>query len=421
MLRDSSALEDRRMSSADTPDIAVLGLGRMGTAIAARLVRQGCSVVGWTRSGREVQGITTVSDPGAAVGRASVVLLCLFDGDACSSVIDQVRGRLPDGAVVVNTSTVSPREAEALAKAVRDSGAGYVHAPVIGSLPAVAAGTLTILSGGAEPGAATPVLRALGETMVLSSPAEAAAAKLLANGALGDTLLALRAGRALAGELGLPEERSWSVLERTPLGGMVRAKRERLEKGSFDDGDFTAAALAKDLALLAGTAPSAAELYEQVQSALDAGSVAADDDIAAFTVAPGTERPHGLSLAPSVSAPPDVLLPLQRYVAGHATGQADHHRLAFWPTAHIEGLRDGRLVSWTLDEYCKVFTGRPAEDEATRRRRIDHVRWHGTVATATMTLSHGASVFTDSFVLLRLDGEWRIANKVFHRADAPRE
>lgn len=78
-------------------------------------------------------------------------------------------------------------------------------------------------------------------------------------------------------------------------------------------------------------------------------------------------------------------------------------------------------MSWTLDEYCKVFTGRPAEDEATRRRRIDHVRRHGTVATATMTLSHGASVFTDSFVLLRLDGEWRIANKVFHRADAPGE
>lgn len=302
MLRDSSALEDRRMSSADTPDIAVLGLGRMGTAIAARLVRQECSVVGWTRSGREVQGITTVSDPGAAVGRASVVLLCLFDGEACFSVIDQVRGRLPDGAVVVNTSTVSPREAEALAKAVRDSGADYVHAPVIGSLPAVAAGTLTILSGGAEPGAATPVLKALGETMVLSSPAEAAAAKLLANGALGDTLLALRAGRAFAGELGLSEERAWSVLERTPVGGMVRAKRERLEKGSSDDGDFTAAALAKDLALLAGTAPSAAELYEQVQGALDAGSVAADDDIAAFAVAP---RPSGRTTSRSrrASAP----------------------------------------------------------------------------------------------------------------------
>ncbi|MEO3824683.1 nuclear transport factor 2 family protein [Actinomadura sp. B10D3] len=405
------------MSSADTPDIAVLGLGRMGTAIATRLAGQGCSVVGWTRSGREVRGVTTVSDPGAAVGRASVVLLCLFDGEACFNVIDRIRERL-DGAVVVNTSTVSPREAEALARAVGNSGAEYVHAPVIGSLPAVAAGTLTILSGGAEPAAATPVLTALGETVVLSSPAEAAAAKLLANGALGNTLLALRAGKGFADELGLSEQ-AWSVLERTALGGMVRAKRERLEKGAFDDGDFTAAALAKDLALLAGTAPSAAELHAQVQGALDGGSVGADDDIAAFTVVPETERPHGLSLAPGVSAPPEVLAPLQHYVAGHATGQADHHRLAFWPTAHIEGVRDGRFVSWTLDEYCEVFTGRPAEDEATRRRRIDHVRWHGTVATATMTLYHGDSVFTDGFVLLQVDGEWRIANKVYHRAGAP--
>ncbi|MEV5252819.1 nuclear transport factor 2 family protein [Streptomyces werraensis] len=45
------------------------------------------------------------------------------------------------------------------------------------------------------------------------------------------------------------------------------------------------------------------------------------------------------------------------------------------------------FVSWSLDEYRGLFPGRPAADEAARRRRIDGVDVHGSVATATMTLA----------------------------------
>jgi hypothetical protein len=40
---------------------------------------------------------------------------------------------------------------------------------------------------------------------------------------------------------------------------------------------------------------------------------------------------------------------------------------------------------------------------------------HGTVATASMTLRHGADAFTDVFLLVHVDGRWRIANKAYHR------
>lgn len=110
----------------------------------------------------------------------------------------------------------------------------------------------------------------------------------------------------------------------------------------------------------------------------------------------------------------DVLVPLLAYARGHATGDPAHHREAFLPTAHVEGVRDGAFVSMDLDEFCTLFAGVPAPDEATRSRTVDEVHVHGTVATATMTLRHGASTFTDMFVLLRVDGRWRIANKVFH-------
>jgi 3-hydroxyisobutyrate dehydrogenase len=107
---------------------------------------------------------------------------------------------------------------------------------------------------------------------------------------------------------------------------------------------------------------------------------------------------------------------LGHYLQGHATGDASHMRKAFLPTAHIEGIRDGRFTSWTVDEYCSRFTGRPAPDEASRTRTIDSVDISGTSAMAKATLVHGPTTFTDYFVLLKVDGEWKIANKVYTAA-----
>ena len=102
------------------------------------------------------------------------------------------------------------------------------------------------------------------------------------------------------------------------------------------------------------------------------------------------------------------------YFRGHATANADTMRAAFHPTAHIEGLRNGQFVSWTVDQYVANFRGQPAADEATRARVIDVVDRVGTAAMVKATLKHGATTFTDYFVLLKVDGSWRIANKVYH-------
>jgi hypothetical protein len=112
----------------------------------------------------------------------------------------------------------------------------------------------------------------------------------------------------------------------------------------------------------------------------------------------------------------EVLAPLRAYIRGHATGDPAHFREAFLPTAHIEGIaRDGAFASWGLDEFCSIFPGKPAPDEASRSRRIDAVDVHGSVATARVTLWHGADTYTDVFLLVRVDGQWWIANKAYHR------
>lgn len=107
---------------------------------------------------------------------------------------------------------------------------------------------------------------------------------------------------------------------------------------------------------------------------------------------------------------------VQQYLKGHATGSAEEMRKAFLPTAHIEGIRNGTFTSWTAEEYASRFTGKPAADEATRKRTIDSVNVSGTAAMARATLVHGATTFVDYFVLLKVDGQWKIANKVYSSA-----
>lgn len=380
--------------------IAVLGLGRMGTAVATRLAEHAHEVIGWTRSGRPATGspFDTTDDPTTAAAKADVVLLALFDGRACREVVDQVRASLRPDAIVVNTSTIAPADASALA---HELGASYVHAPVLGSVPAVAAGTLDILAG-ADPDTldrVRPVLAALGTVRPVADAGTAAALKLIANSSLAGGVLALREALRQGDALGLPRTEVLDVLELGLLGGLVARKRGILTNTAdrAPAAQFTIAALAKDLDLLATA--SGTPLRSAADLAGTPSDPAADIAVAALTPA----------------VPEAVLEPLRAYIRGHATGDPAHFRAAFLPTAHVEGIRDGAFVSWGLDEYCALFPGRPAPDEPTRSRRIDTVDVHGTVATATMTLRHGTDTFTDVFLLAHVDEKWRITNKAYHR------
>jgi hypothetical protein len=108
-----------------------------------------------------------------------------------------------------------------------------------------------------------------------------------------------------------------------------------------------------------------------------------------------------------------VRVPIEQYFLGHARDDASPMRQAFLPTAHIESIREGVFTSWSLDVYCERFKGTPASDEAQRRRTIDWIDVAGNSACAKITLVHGAITFTDYFVLLKVEGDWKIANKAF--------
>ncbi|MGC4750057.1 nuclear transport factor 2 family protein [Micromonospora sp. DT201] len=378
--------------------IAVLGLGRMGSAIATRLADHDWDVVGWTRSGRTGGAVETTGDPNEAVAKADIALLALFDGKACEQVLDRVSGSLRTDTIVLNTSTVAPEEASRMARRL---GPSYVHAPVLGSVPAATAGALQILAAADQDALdrVRPVLEALGTVRHVNDIATAATLKLVANSSLAGAVLALRDSLRQADALGLPRDQVLDVLELGQLGGLVARKRTFLTgQPATATAEFTIGALAKDMALLAAASNT------PLRGAADLADTPADPEtdvaVAATTPAVGDA----------------VLEPLRAYIRGHATADPAHFRDAFLPTAHIEGIRDGEFVSWRLDEYCALFRGLPAPDEPTRSRRIDAIDVHGTVATASMTLWHGADTFTDVFLLVRVDRSWRIANKAYHRS-----
>ena len=105
---------------------------------------------------------------------------------------------------------------------------------------------------------------------------------------------------------------------------------------------------------------------------------------------------------------------LQHYLLGHATGDGAHFRKVFHPEAKLFFVRDGKLTTRTSDEYIAGATGRPAGDEAQRRRRIETVDVSGNAAVARIVLDYPSTRFVDYMSMLKIDGEWKIVNKTFY-------
>jgi hypothetical protein len=117
--------------------------------------------------------------------------------------------------------------------------------------------------------------------------------------------------------------------------------------------------------------------------------------------------------------PAGVRAPLELYIKGHATGNGDFWRQAFHPSARIEGIRDGKLFSRTVEEFAAGASGKPADDEAQRKRRIVSVEGTDDAAFAKIELDYPKVKFTDYFTLLKVDGGWKIMSKVYHGQPKP--
>jgi 3-hydroxyisobutyrate dehydrogenase-like beta-hydroxyacid dehydrogenase len=270
--------------------IAILGTGKMGSTIAARLSEVGFGVVLWnrTRSKAEALGVgTVVATPAAAARDAEMVVSSLTGPEA---VLAAYLG--PDGALTagqgkhfIEMSTAGPDLVSDLAGRVTASSGTLIDAPIIGAPPVVRAGEAVILTGGADEDVAmaTPVLASLGTVRHVGPLGNAARLKLVANSMLADVILAAGELQVAGENAGLDPDDVFWVLQR--FAPALEARRAGLIEDRHTPTQFALRDLRKDLDLaltLYGKSGAYTPLTQASRSLVTAAATATPDlDISA--------------------------------------------------------------------------------------------------------------------------------------------
>lgn len=175
-------------------DIGFIGLGEMGAAMVANMLKAGHQVRVWNRSPERAQpladaGARVVATPAEAFA-GDAVFSMLADDSALREVITaSLLENAPRGLIHVNMATISVALAEELATAHASRGVNYVAAPVLGRPDVAAAGKLTIVAGGPAESIdrVQPIFDVIGQKTwrIGSLPQQANVMKLAANFMLG--------------------------------------------------------------------------------------------------------------------------------------------------------------------------------------------------------------------------------------------
>ena len=246
-------------------DVGFIGLGAMGSAMAANLVKAGHVVRAWNRSsdaGKAPDGVTMVSSPAEAF-QAEAVLTMLSDDPAIRSVLldTGVLTQARAGLVHVVTSTISVAFAGELADAHGEAGLGYVSAPVLGRPDLAKEGQLNILAAGAREAVAKvrPLLDVLGKKVwdMGEAPARANAAKIAANMMITMAIEAMAEAVVLTEANGLPRAAFFELILGTLFSGRsYESYSAKIANDDYEPG-FKARLGLKDLSLATAAAEAA--------------------------------------------------------------------------------------------------------------------------------------------------------------------
>ena len=239
--------------------VAILGLGVMGRAAAARLVEAGHAVAAYdpAQDAAEVAadlGFAASPEPAAAVTEAEAVLLFLPGPAQIREVVSgSVCGAAPAGAVIVDHSTADPQTARDMAEAAEAAGLDWVDAPVLGRPTAVGRWALPT---GATPGAlerVRPVLEAYAGTIfAVGGPGAGHTIKLLNQMMFGAINAMTAEMMATAQRLGVDPRRLYEIITASQAGTVSNLFRElgaRIAEDQYEDPTFSVRLLEKDVRL----------------------------------------------------------------------------------------------------------------------------------------------------------------------------
>lgn len=289
-------------------NVAFIGMGTMGAAMALNIMKAGHPVTVYNRTREREEpvaraGAARAGSPQEAARGADIVVICVSDTPDVEAVVlgdgGVIQGARPD-TIVVDMSTISPSATRRMAAKLAEKGVRMLDAPVSGGSEGAQKGTLTIMVGGeAETVAqAMPVLSAMGKTITHVGPIGAGQfTKAINQVIISGVYLAVAEGMALGLKAGLDMEKviqalaggaagSWVLNYRAanmvkndyPLGFRVRLHRKDL-------------AIAMEAARELGVFLPATALVEQIENGLIAQGFG-DEDVSA--VARAVRKPSGL-------------------------------------------------------------------------------------------------------------------------------
>ena len=276
--------------------IGIVGLGRMGSAMAARLSERACDVLGWDQNAETNKklaavGLRTAANAEEVAATADIVISSITEDSGARRIFSGPDGFLQadvSGKLFVEMSTLQPMTGRELAPLVEAKGARLVEAPVLGTIPQARAGTLFAMVGGRDEdlSRARPVLDKLTRRILHMGPAGAGyAMKLAANVGLGAYVQAIAEALALGLRQGLALETMLDALQESATAcGWLKAKAGVL-RGDEAEMTLDIRTLRKDIMSAVATGALAGVPMPLASGALAALSAAVDSDYATRDIA----------------------------------------------------------------------------------------------------------------------------------------
>ncbi len=278
--------------------VGFAGLGTMGAAMAANLLRAGYPLHVWNRTPGKAGplvdlGAVEAASPREMSAEADIVVICVSDTPDVEAVLfgpDGLAHGAREGTLVIDCSTISPSATRQFAGRLRERGVAMIDAPVSGGSEGAIHGTLTIMVGGEKDDVTRghAVLAAMGRTVTHMGPVGAGQATKAVNQVIiSGTYLAVAEGLVLAMKAGLDPDavvsalsggaaQSWVLTNRS--GRMVENRYPLGFKVSLHRKDL---AIALDLARQAGVSLPVTGLAAQLENGLVANGHG-DDDMSAL-------------------------------------------------------------------------------------------------------------------------------------------
>ena len=298
--------------------VVVLGMGKMGRALAGRLLDQGWPVFVWNRSAidldeLEARGAVRLNSLDALWSNASVVITFLANDEALANVCFSDQGVLREGLpgrTLIDMSTVSPRISAEIAARAQVAGIDYLRSPVSGNPTVLAAGNITLIASGPRETfeSVAALMNSIGPTVLYVGAAEQARTlKLAINSGLAVTAQILAELIVFGENNGIERSNLLDALGASVMGSpFIRYKAPGLIDHDYS-ATFTTNLLIKDLELaldVAHRAELALPVIELVSALANLASTNGYGEIDFASLLPSLQLTLGK--VPDVAPAPDA-------------------------------------------------------------------------------------------------------------------